>query len=483
MPISQLFIGNRITPIGEQEYTTTGTYSWTAPDNVYSVCVVCVGGGGGGTSSNGSGGNGGGGGGLGWKNNIPVIPGQSYTVAVGAGGTILNSTTTGLTAGSGGVSYFIDDQTVAGFGGEGGITRTTSLRSGGSFTGDGGGNGGNVQNSNSTADATGGGGAGGYSGNGGNGASIDTAGSAGTGGGGGGGGAGGSADAAGAGGGVGLLGEGTSGAAGTYDENNGGPGGGGSGGASGSQSPGSTSRPSTGGNYGGGGGGAEITNENGPGAGGAVRIIWGLGRAFPSTNTSSGIQFIAANTSTNVGASPGSINVPSGLQANDLLVYVYVADVALTSNIIPTGFTIGASTGGSGGKLMWAYKVAAGNETTLTNIDVERPGENIHAVLIFRNANISSTGSAQTTTGDTVTPPSISANTGQLAIIIAGQDSANARATGPAGYIEIVDAGGTDTSLYIGYKPITSTGTETPGAVTFATVNTDNDYSATFTIG
>jgi hypothetical protein len=30
---------------------------------------------------------GGGGGGLGWKNNIAVTPGQSYTVVVGAGGT------------------------------------------------------------------------------------------------------------------------------------------------------------------------------------------------------------------------------------------------------------------------------------------------------------------------------------------------------------------------------------------------------------
>jgi hypothetical protein len=28
----------------------------------------------------------GGGGGLGWKNNIEVVPGQSYTVVVGAGG-------------------------------------------------------------------------------------------------------------------------------------------------------------------------------------------------------------------------------------------------------------------------------------------------------------------------------------------------------------------------------------------------------------
>jgi hypothetical protein len=274
-------------PAGQQEYTTPGTYSWTAPAGLTSVSVVCVGGGGGGVSADGSGGNGGAGGGLGWKNNITVVPGQSYTVVVGTGG-FRTTGGAGATAGAGGDSYFINTSIVAGFGGLGGISRVTAFREGGSYTGDGGGNGGGVQNSNSTADATGGGGAGGYSGNGGNGGSINSAGSDGQGGGGGGGAAGGSSDAAGAGGGVGIYGEGASGAAGTYGGANGGPGGGGSGGADGSADPGSSVRPSTGGAYGGGGGGAELNNENGPGAGGAVRIIWGdatITRAFPSTNT------------------------------------------------------------------------------------------------------------------------------------------------------------------------------------------------------
>ena len=33
-------------PTGQVAYTTSGTYSWVAPDGVNSVCVVCVGGGG-----------------------------------------------------------------------------------------------------------------------------------------------------------------------------------------------------------------------------------------------------------------------------------------------------------------------------------------------------------------------------------------------------------------------------------------------------
>jgi Concanavalin A-like lectin/glucanases superfamily len=69
-------------PAGEAIYTTPGTYTFTVPNNVYYVNVLCIGGGGAGGSN---GGGGGGGGGLAWKNNIPVVPGTTYTVVVGAG--------------------------------------------------------------------------------------------------------------------------------------------------------------------------------------------------------------------------------------------------------------------------------------------------------------------------------------------------------------------------------------------------------------
>jgi hypothetical protein len=68
-------------PAGQQAYTTPGTYSWVAPLGVTSVSVVTVGGGGGGGGSP-SYYKGGGGGGLGYKNNISVTPGASYTVVV-----------------------------------------------------------------------------------------------------------------------------------------------------------------------------------------------------------------------------------------------------------------------------------------------------------------------------------------------------------------------------------------------------------------
>ena len=73
---------------GEQVYDIPGTYTWTVPAGVTSICVVCVGGGAG-TASNvdgtGSSYHGGGGGGLVYKNSISVTPGTSYTVVVGSG--------------------------------------------------------------------------------------------------------------------------------------------------------------------------------------------------------------------------------------------------------------------------------------------------------------------------------------------------------------------------------------------------------------
>lgn len=240
-------------------FTSPGTYSWTVPTGVTSVCVVAVGGGGGGRSTGGSGGSGGGGGGLGWKNNISVTPGQTYTVVVGQGGNGGTSPTAGT------ASYFIDTSTVRGGGGAAG---STSEVSGGTYTGDGGGNGGVGYYSGGGAGG-GGGGAGGYAGTGGNSGSVAGTGGAGAGGNT----AGGAVVVDGGGGGVGLLGQGTSGS--SY-------GAGGSGGQSSSERG-----LGNGGDYGGGGSGNDTayTAATQNGASGAVRIIWGAGRAFPNTNT------------------------------------------------------------------------------------------------------------------------------------------------------------------------------------------------------
>jgi len=275
---NQLFSAAGTALGGEAVFTNVGTHSWVVPDDVESVCVVCIGGGSGGSRSGGSGSDGGGAGGLGWINDYAVVPGDTYTVVVGYGGT--GASTTDAT--NGGPSYFVNNNTVAGFA----SPSTASSYIGGSYFGDGGGDGGTAQ----AGSAAGGAGAGGYTGNGG----ADT--SAGSGGGGGGGdeypnsvpqGH----DSGGGGGGTGLYGEGLSGAAGTpsTNDNNGK---GGSGGGDGALGTLVNPRGGDGGLYGGGGGpggydnsGTLISYTGGNGGQGAVRIIWGNGRAFPSTKT------------------------------------------------------------------------------------------------------------------------------------------------------------------------------------------------------
>jgi len=268
-------------PPGQSQYTSPGTYTWTAPAGVTSVNALAIGGGGGGWDNWAQ--PGGAGAGLGWKNNITTIPGTGYTVVVGGGGG---------NASNGGTSYFQSPSTVAGYGGgSGGGGQTGGPNGngrGGGYIGDGGGAGGNA------TDWTGGGGAGGYTGRGGNlGESAPSGGGA----------AGGrnysSTYGTGGGGGVGIFGQGSPGV-GFYTpwEGTNSPGGGGNPGSGGSRGAygenpwsgtGESSNNLYGGAYGGGGGGPGTSwpAASGDGATGAVRIIWGttVSRSWPSTNT------------------------------------------------------------------------------------------------------------------------------------------------------------------------------------------------------
>jgi len=288
---------NSATPvaIGQDAYTSAGTFSWVAPSGVTSVSVVTVAGGGGGGMGAGSRfGSGGGAGALAYTNNVSVTPGNTYTLIVGSGGPGRASTSGSGSGTNGGFSRFIGNAcaTVRANGGTAGTYAGCSYSPGGTVSSGTGGSGGcGGRSSTSFVSAGGGGGAGGYSGNGGRaggaGCSFNTFdnGQCGSGGGGGGG-----TNASG-GGGVGLLGQGSNGVGGTYLSGNR-YGSGGSGGSSGTQTS-FDSNGKPGGNYGGGGGGARpcvcgcgITKTSGAGAGGAVRIIYpGTTRSFPSTCT------------------------------------------------------------------------------------------------------------------------------------------------------------------------------------------------------
>ena len=278
---------------GEAVYVNPGTYTWTCPRGVKSVCVVCVGAGG-------AGGYawfhlGGFGGGLGWKNNIPVQAGQAYTVVVGRGGIARSN------QGAGGDSYFISTNTVMGGGGKGGESRyvqgcalgtSNSCYSrvflpGGRYVGDGGGVGGGFNYY--WCFSHGGGGAGGYTGPGGS-FNNNNPGDFGSGGGGGAGQDGGNSSAGepqgNGGGGVGIYGKGANGVGGGQPGNGMGRGAGGGGSYDyGTGKNGESNRGIPDGGFPGGGAGHDHSGRApGRGGGGAVRILWGEDRAFPSTN-------------------------------------------------------------------------------------------------------------------------------------------------------------------------------------------------------
>jgi hypothetical protein len=247
---------------GSQYFQNVGTFSFVAPAGVTSVCVVCIG------PTLAWANNayiGRGGGGLGWKNNIAVTPGNSYTVVVGDSNNGLDS-------------YFISTGTVKG-------GAATSSSTGGTYVGDGGGNGGDGgAGSGSGTSGAGGGGAGGYAGNGGNGGTqgANNGFAAATNSGGGGGGAGGTSGSfGGGGGGVSAYGIGTTGAGGIYSATSDWEPGGGRGGSYGNNG----SMSNTGGGYGaaskGGGTAGTSASVSGGGYAGGVRIVWG-GLTFPS---------------------------------------------------------------------------------------------------------------------------------------------------------------------------------------------------------
>lgn len=278
-----------------------GMYEWIVPENVTKISVVCLGAGAGGGCEDSYQTFGGGGGALAWVNDIPVTPGETLLVQAGRGGF-------GNLLGSVLFSYGSDstlhrDTTMLCGAGGGTVDATPtngSINPGGSVLVGSGGSGGDGRNNIlANSHSQGGGGAGGYTGDGGDSAvgDTDTAGSNGSGGGG----AGGANISSGTNGaqagGVGLFGEGTSGVGALYTVNTNDING--SGFEAGYDSTGATGQPipylsqsmssllTHVANQGAGGAGRwhSTTSKNGQAGGnGAVRIIWGEGRAFPSTD-------------------------------------------------------------------------------------------------------------------------------------------------------------------------------------------------------
>lgn len=267
-------------------FTTPGVTQWTVPAGVYSISAFMVSGGQGGgfgqtVDGFAFGGYGGQGGSTLWVEKIPVSPGSIVTVTVGAGGGpavagvsnlpgsaggnsgVAAGDRTCLVTNSGLTSVFAGAIWSRGIGGAGGVRDVAGSPGGG---------GGGAGGYGTTADPN-------TSANGGDGGSGGTGPPPTAGGGGASGGTRGSSSflgirSGGSGGGVGLLGRGATAA---VPVNFPAAGLGGSGGNDGVQ-------VLQAGLYGGGGGGGGNSSDGGAGAQGAVRIVWGSTRFYPTSN-------------------------------------------------------------------------------------------------------------------------------------------------------------------------------------------------------
>ena len=276
-------------PLGQQQYEGAYgqpggqcTFSWVAPAGVTSVNVMAMGAGGGGCQCWAN--CGGHGGGMVWANNIPVTPGQSYTVQVGRGGC--------WCGGEGGCSCWPGMIACGGccgcYGGcfsfPGSVAPSGSCCGGYgmvAFPDTGGGGGGGAGYCSAMPANSCSGGLCGCGGGGGTATSHHS-----------------STWGTGGGGGTGSCGMccytaspvscGCCGNAG-YSHQTGSGGQGGSGGTCGNPgepwSNGQSCGYSCGGRFGGGGGGGGTSGTGGWGGPGVVRIIWGTGRCWPCTNT------------------------------------------------------------------------------------------------------------------------------------------------------------------------------------------------------
>lgn len=333
------FFTNHASTQGSVLFTASGsTALWTVPPGVTSYCAVAIGGGATSNSNHGSGG-----GGLAYVNNVSCTPGD--IIPVFAGGAGQKSYIAGTFGATGGIA--------GGSGGAGGApfghTGGASGGSGGAFLG-------------------GGGGCGGYSGAGGAGASGSF-----------GAGAGGSASGGNnsttGGGGVAPYGQGSSGVS---------AGAGGSGGTS-------AQVDGAGGQYGGGGSGA----AGKIGSNGVVRIIWGEGRLFPSTNTG----IVGAETTY---SAPGTF---ANWNPSDKGTGITLSNSNLTAvNSSGTNQLVRSTIGKSSGKWYWEVKanivredIGVANLTesvnTFAGASTNSVGYNNSGIIFYNSAVLASVAS------------------------------------------------------------------------------------------
>lgn len=344
---------------GNQTFLASGTF--TVPSGVTSISAVAIGGGQsgsiGGTPDGGNGGN------LRWAT-ISTTPGESLTVTVGSGG--IAASTTRLNGGNSSISRGATNLLLARGGGQ------TTQEVGTGYIG------GVGQVQGSSTSSGGAGGAAGYAGNGGSGGSsnlpVSNSGAAA-----------GSAlsvqstsptygevfpSASGRGGGVGPWGLGIT-AVNASDY--------GSGGFR------LTSDTNT--RLFGSGGGSQqstpaISRNNG--TDGVVRIIWGDGRSYPSTNVTFTPTLVGYVSGTNIGTA--AISYPSGTTQGDLLVFIQSDGNGTAAPAVPTNWTAPRAMRSTAPSCATFWKIA-GTETSVSPVTSIGNSGN-YMIAAFRNIHL-----------------------------------------------------------------------------------------------
>ena len=182
----------------------------------------------------------------------------------------------------------------------------------------------------------------------------------------------------------------------------------------------------------------------------------------------------------------------TGIQANDLVIVAAVSDS--TTPTAPTGFTQ-ESNGGTSPGYMWSWDIASGTSMTISNLNTST-GSNLvnYIAMVFRGVDtttpISSSATNNGSGSGSISCPSVTVASGEMAVILGMLDDDNVADTSslsaPSGYtLGVAQDSGTDGNDVSGstvmgaYQLMSSSGTESPGNFTF---NTGNDSWRSFTI-
>jgi hypothetical protein len=185
---------------------------------------------------------------------------------------------------------------------------------------------------------------------------------------------------------------------------------------------------------------------------------------------------------TSTSSTANTITLPTGLQANDLVIICSVSDS--TAQALPSGFTNGQNGVLNSTNYRWSYRVMGTVPiTTATGLSTST---SVHIAFAFRGVSLTTpvVTTAVSTNADVgmPNPPSITTTSDETTIIAVGfldDDSVAASVTAPSGYT-LLRAAQNGATVMAARKALPLAGTEDPGV--FGGTGSDSWVGATFAL-